>query len=154
MFGKVKKWLGIEGVKVEVVLPEEIKSKEQKIEGKLLFSSMHDQVVTYVKVKLVEKYKRGRRKSKLIDEYILGEIELEDRIEVPVDEVVELDFELPFEFMKSDMDQFGEKNIVTVGIAKFAKYVHGVKSEFRLEAEAKVEGTALHPFAKVPIKFS
>ena len=35
MFGKVKKWLGIEGVKVEVVLPDEINAKEEKIKGKL-----------------------------------------------------------------------------------------------------------------------
>ena len=51
MFGKVKRWLGIEGVKVELILPEEIKSGDGLIEGKLRFQSMHTQKVKSIKLK-------------------------------------------------------------------------------------------------------
>ena len=103
---------------------------------------------------LIEKYKRGRRKSKLTDEYILGEVIHEENIEVPADDSVELDFELPFEFIKSDMDSWQGRNFVLGSIVKTAKFLKGVRSEFRIEVDAKVKGTALNPFARETVTFS
>ncbi len=67
---------------------------------------------------------------------------------MPADDPVAMEFTLPFEMVKSKMDEFGEKNIVAGGLAKAAKYFRNVQSEFYIEAEAKVEGTALNPFVK------
>ncbi len=39
MFGKVKKWLGIEGVKVELVLPEMAFEEVGAVSGQLVFHS-------------------------------------------------------------------------------------------------------------------
>jgi hypothetical protein len=41
-----------------------------------------------------------------------------------------------------------ERTFLLGGIAKAAKLLNAVKSEFRIEAEAKVRGTALNPFDK------
>ena len=146
MFGKVKRWLGIEGVKVELIVPDEVRAKSAQVDGKLRFYSMHDQTVKSIKVKMVEKFKRGRRKNKLIDEYILGEIELQQEIEVPAQEHVEVDFSLPFTLALSDMDKIERKNFLFKGAIKTAKFIRGVRSSYRLEAEAEVKGTALNPF--------
>lgn len=151
MFGKVKKWLGIEGVKVELVLPEEVSEKEGIIPGILRFQSLNDQKITKIKVVLIEKYSRGRGKEKLIDEYELANIELDQQIDVPANEPIEVDFELPFELVHSDMDKM-ERKILTTGFAKLAKLVNAVKSEYRVEAEAKVKGVALNPFDRKTIK--
>ena len=148
MFGKVKKWLGIEGVKIELILPEEIKGSDGLIEGKIRFHTMHTQKVKSIKLTLTEKYTRGRFKGKLTDQYKIAETELKEEIMVPVDEAVEIDFELPFTLVKSDMDELGEKNFVLRGLVNTAKKIKNVKSEYTLEAEARVEGTALHPFDK------
>ncbi len=148
MFGKVKKWLGIEGVKLELMLPEEVIAEQGVLRGVLKFTSMNDQTVSYIKVVLVEKFSRGRGEEKLIDEYELGTIELDKNIEVPANEPVEIDFQLPFDLMKSEMDEMQDKNILFKGIVKTAKWIRGVNSEFRVIAEAKVNGVALDPFDK------
>jgi hypothetical protein len=151
MFGKVKKWLGIEGVKLELLLPEEIFEKEGVVEGGMRFQSMNPQTVTEVKVVLIERYSRGRGAEKLIDEYELGSIVLRQNIEVPANEPVEIDFTLPFSIPRSDMDQFGKRNFLFGGLAKVAKMTRAVKSEYRIEAEASVKGVALNPFDKKAI---
>ncbi len=152
MFGKVKRWLGIEGVKIEMILPDEVSGSFGVIEGKLRFESMHLQTVTKIKITLTEKYIRGRFKNKLTDQYKIGEIELDEKIEVPAHEVILLDFELPFTIVKSDMDELGDKNFVFKKLVDTAKALKNVKSEYYLEAEAEVNGTALSPFDKQQIK--
>ena len=152
MFGKVKRWLGIEGVKIEMILPDEVAGSSGVIEGKLRFESMHLQTVTKIKITLTEKYIRGRFKNKLTDQYKIGEIELDEKIEVPAHEVILLDFELPFTIVKSDMDELGDKNFVFKKLVDTAKALKNVKSEYYLEAEAEVNGTALSPFDKQQIR--
>jgi len=153
MIGRVKRWLGIEGVKLELVIPEEISGGEM-LEGKILFYSMRPQTVKEIHVRLIEKYKRGRRKNKRIDEYELGAIDLEQDIEVPVDLAVEVEFALPFTLAKSGMEAFGDKNFLFRGLAGAASFVKGAKSEYRVIAEAKVKGTVLDPFDSKPIRIS
>ena len=146
MFGRVKRWLGIEGVKLELILPEEISEDADALDGKIRFLSMSPQTVRKIRVRMIEKYKRGRRKNKLVDEYHLGDIELEQDIDIPADEIVEIEFSLPFTLPKSDVDRFADKNVVFKGVASAAKFLKGVKSVYRVEAEAEVKGAALNPF--------
>lgn len=152
MFGKVKKWLGIEGVKLELVLPEMAFEEVGAVSGKLRFFSKNTQTVTQVRLKMIEKYSRGRGKERLVDEFELGEITMNQRITVPQDEPLEVDFTLPFKRVKSSMDDFGDKNFLTGGLVKLAKTVSKVQSEYRIEAEAKVEGTALNPFDRKALR--
>jgi len=151
MFGKVKKWLGIEGVKVEIILPEDTRARDGIVQGKLQFHSMNTQTVTGIRVAIFEKYTRGRGTEKLIDEYKLGEIERNEIFEVPAGEMIEVDFTLPFKFVKSEMDEFGAKNFFFRGVASVAKLTNAVKSYYRVEATAKVKGTALDPFDSKPL---
>jgi len=148
MFGKVKSWLGIEGVKLELDLPEELQYRDELVTGKLYIFSMNDQKITSIHIKLIEKYSRGNKESKLTDEYQLGQIELVQDIQVPADKKIQLSFELPFNARKSDMDDLGDSNILMGGIIKAAKWLEGVSSVYRVEATAKVEGVALDPFDK------
>jgi len=145
MLRRVKDWLGIEGVKIELVLPERIAAGDIHIKGFIRFKTKHSQTVHSVRLRLMEKYSRGRRKNKLIDEYVLAEKTINTKLKIPENDSVDLDFELPFEMLKSKMDQFADKNIFTKNLAKVAKKMKGVRSEFRIEAEANVAGTALNP---------
>ena len=148
MFGKVKRWLGIEGVKIELILPEQVSGDDGVIFGKIRFHTMHTQTVKSIKLILTEKYTRGRWKNKLADLYKIAEIESVEDIVVPADEPIEIDFELPFSLVKSDMDELGDKNIVLQKVVSAAKLIKNVKSEYTLEVEAQIEGTALNPFDK------
>lgn len=148
MFKKVKKWLGIEGVKLELILPEKIKETDTAVKGKIRFLSMNEQEVSYIKVVLVERFSRGRKEEKTTDEYRLGEIVLEQKIKIPKETPIEVDFSLPFELVKSEMDRLEDKNILFSGLVKVAKKLRAVNSEYYIEAEAKASGTALNPFDK------
>lgn len=148
MFGKVKRWLGIEGVKLELQLPEQVDGAGGLIEGRILFHTMHTQTVKSIRLVLHEKYTRGRFKNKLIDQYKIAETELNDEIIIHADEPVSVAFQLPFTIVKSDMDELADKNFVLRKLVGAAKLAKNVKSEYTLEAEAEVEGTALNPFDK------
>ena len=148
MFKKVKKWLGIEGVKLTLVLPEKINKSDGVVKGKIRFSSINDQTVDAVKVVMVERFSRGRKKEKMTDEYRLGEINLELEINISKDKPVEMEFSLPYEIVKSEMDELESKNLIFSGLVKVAKKLRAVNSEYYIEVEAKAKGTALHPFDK------
>ena len=148
MFGKVKQLLGIEGGKIDLDIPAEIPANAPSVIGKIQLYTIQPQTVTEIHIKCVEKYSRGRRKAKLIDEYNMGEIILRERIDVPKDELLEVEFELPVRWMKSAMDRMEENNFLLRGMVKAAKTIRGAKSTYRILAEAKVSGTALHPFAE------
>ncbi len=146
MIGRIKQWLGIEGVKVELLVPNEVSEKAGVVKGQLRFTSLHDQMVEQVKVVFIERYTRGRRKEKRIDEYELGSVVLNTPFAVPAGKSVEQSFQLPFKVVHSDMENMGRRNIFARGLVSALKLVEGVKSEYRIEAEAKVKGVALNPF--------
>ena len=152
MFGKMKQWFGIEGVKVEMDVPEEIIKQLGVVKGQLRFSTMKTQTVTAVKVTMIETYKRGRKDDKRIDDYQIGTVYLQEPFEIKAEESLVLDFVLPFELLKSEMDDFADKNFLTKGIASLARMTSAVKSEFRIEVEADVQGTRLNPFDKKYVK--
>jgi hypothetical protein len=148
MLGKVKQWFGIEGVKVELMLPEAVSVKSGLVKGQLQFMSMNTQTVQNIKLKLIEIYSRARRSNKVTSEYQLGEVTIYEYFEVPAELPIIIDFELPFELLKSEIDEMANKNAVLGGVAKFAKFTRGVNSEFRVECEVEVKGTRLSPFDK------
>lgn len=148
MFGKVKTWLGIEGVKIELVIPHKLKSRQSEIQGKVRLSSKNTQTVTNIEVKMIEKYSRGRNEEKLTDEYLMGTIKLEKEIIIPAEQSIEIPFTLSFKKQKSEIDKFGDSNFILGGLTKALKWIEKVSSEYRLEASAKVAGVALDPFDK------
>lgn len=151
MLKKVKTWLGIEGVKLELALPEELAADLRELHGFVRLSSLHAQTVDYVKIVLVERYQRGRGDEQLTDEYELGRVELHQRVHVPAEGTVEVPFVLPFVRARSGADEIAARNFLFRGLAKAAKYASNVRSDYRVEAEAKVIGVALNPFDKQPI---
>ncbi|MEZ4956317.1 MAG: sporulation protein [Saprospiraceae bacterium] len=154
MFKKVKKWLGIEGVKLELVLPELAFIEVGAVSGKIRFYSKNEQTVKLVKLVMIEKYSRGRGNERLVDEYVLGELKMDKTFDVPAENMIEIGFTLPFQKVNAPIDEFGDKNVLAGGLTKLAKAIRNVKSEYRIEAEAKVVGTALNPFDKKTIRIN
>lgn len=150
MLGKVKKWLGIEGVKLELVVEETFDPKNAAVSGRIRLSSKEAQTVAAIKIVLIERYARGRDPERRIDEYLLGELVLDKAIEVPAnEEPIEVPFLLPFSRQNSPVDEFGDQNLLFGGLAWVARKTRNVTSQYRLEAEADVKGVGLNPFDKV-----
>ena len=148
MLKKVKKWLGIEGVRISVDIPEDVFLREKKLSGTLILESKQDSVISEIRLRLVEKYSRGRRQNKLIDEYILGAEVLEGPVHLHAEEPEEVPFDLHFQPLESEMDKLESRNILMRGVVKSAKLLRNVHSQYRLEIEADVKGMAISPLVK------
>lgn len=148
MLDKVKKWLGIEGLKLELILPEVVQESNGVIRGQIRLFSMTQQKVSGIRVKMIERYSRGRKQDKLTDEYVLGTIEFRQELTIPKEEYLDIEFTLPFEVKKSEMDAIGDSNPIIGGLVKLAKSFEGVQSTYFVQAEANVVGTGLNPFDK------
>ncbi len=154
MIGKVKQWLGIEGVKLELEIPDGQVLSSGTVGGFIRFQSMNPQTVTGIRVVIIERYSRGRGEEQLIDEYELGRLEIKDTFEVSPESPVERTFQMTFEPLESDVDRWGNRNVLNRQFAKAARWFRKAKSQYRIEAEAKVKGVALNPFDKKTVEFS
>ncbi len=152
MIGKVKQWLGIEGVKISLELPELIRAEERVLEGLIRLESMHLQRVTRIRIALIERYARGRGSDRLIDEYLLGELIIDEEIEVDPSQPVEMAFALPFAPLHAPVDELGRKHAWARPLVHLAKWAHKVETSYRVEAEATVEGTALNPVFRTAVR--
>ena len=150
MLGKVKQWLGIEGVKLELRVPEDFNPRQQSVSGTIRLLSKQPQTVTGIQLVLIEKYSRGRDEEQLVDEYELGRHYIDRSIDVPGGGVpVDLSFHLTFERLPSPVEEFADRNPLFQGLGWLAKKARGARSEFRVEAEARVRGVGLSPFDRV-----
>lgn len=152
MLGKLKKVLGIEGVKVELLLDSPVDKKNQKISGELKFTTKTSGKINKIVIKLIEKYSRGRGKSKLIDEYTIAILEMNDSFEITPEEIIEIPFSMDYEIALSEMDKMQKDNVLSRPIISLAKLIKAVKSEYTVVVEADVSGTTLNPFDKTTVK--
>ena len=144
MLKKIKDFLGIEGVKISLE-DIEANAEDKLITGTVRCTSQSDQTIMSLQVKLVEKYSRGKNESQLINEYLLGELIQEVDMDITKDETKDIQFELPYNHMKSEMDKIEDDNLILKPFVKLAKYLKRVKSFYRLEASVNVKGTSLDP---------
>jgi sporulation-control protein spo0M len=152
MLGKVKSFFGIESVKLALEIPDVITEPSGILKGKILLNSMSTQTVKSISIKLIEKYERGRGNNKLINEYTAGELFFDKPFKVDANREQAFEFNLPYEIAQSEMDKIGSSNFLTRTFVKAAKYLHGVRSEFRIEVSAKVQGNAISPIISEVIK--
>ena len=148
MLGKIKKALGIEGVKVTLVLDEKDSVQEHSVSGMARFTTKSDSKVRSFKLSLTERFSRGRGDKRLTDEYVLGSYEHTTSFTIKKEEIIEIPFVLQYGRMQSEMDRLENRNFVFRGIVSLAKKLKRVRSTFELVIEANVVGTKLDPYDK------
>ena len=148
MLNKIKDILGIEGVKIHLDLNEQSTSTPNNIKGHLVFTTQSSRQVQSITIKLIEKYKRGRKDSALINDYLLGSIELEVDFTIEKGETKKVPFTLEYNLMKSEMDKMEEDSFFTKPLFLLAKKLKNVSSEYRIEATAYIERTKFHPITE------
>lgn len=153
MFGSVKKILGIEGVKLELIVADEVKKEAGIISGIIKLTSLSDNnLLESISIQMIEKYSRGRGDSRLINEYPMGSLIKKDRINIAKNDIIEIPFEMEFVYVQSEMDKMEDANFMAKGLVKLAKKLRNVSSEYSLRAEAKIKGTTLNPFDTKMVK--
>lgn len=149
MIGKVKNFLGIEGLQLSLAVNAKVRLSEGKLHGVLTLSTLRTQKVSSLHITLEERYQRGRGEDKLIDTYILGELFSTEELLINANEQVELPFELCFAERPTAIDRITSKSVLLKPISFLAKKTIGASSQFTLKAAAKVAGVKLHPETKL-----
>lgn len=151
MFDKIKNWLGIEGVSIKITEVSVHPTEYKTIIGSLTITSKSEQTIEGINIILKEKYSRGRRKSKLVDEYTIAEKKIVLHQNIEIEEIIDVPFSIKYDLIKSDIDKMGDKNLFYKGLSKLAKLTKNTSSEYFLIAEAIVSGNRLKPFDKISI---
>jgi len=153
MFGRVKKWFGIEGTKIRLHVlpsyPEDVTTINGEIE---VFSKRPERVLS-IHLKFIEVYSRGRGEEKRIDEYVLGTWDFREPFDVKEGDSKMIFFKLEYEAVQSAMDKRASKGPLRRGLVGLMKSMKGVQSDYRIEAEAVVEDNTWNPVAKAKIVF-
>ncbi|WP_052598439.1 hypothetical protein [Aureispira sp. CCB-QB1] len=153
MFGRVKKWFGIEGTKIRLHVLPSYPRNVKTINGEIEIYSKRPERVLAIKLKFIEVYTRGRGEDKRIDEFLLGTWEYNKPIEVSDGNPHMLFFKLEFNPVESAMDKRAGKGPLLRGVVNMMKSMKGVQSDYRIEAEAIVEDNTWNPLAKARILF-
>lgn len=154
IFDKIKDILGIEGLRIDIQIPEEVSKSDESIRGKLFFTSKSDKTIKSITIRLIEKYHRGKAEKALIDEYVLSELEMDLNVDITERAPAKLDFELPMNLLKSDMDRYADGNFVAKNLVKVAKKLKNVRSDYRVEVIAIIPDLTLNTVAQQVIKIS
>ncbi len=152
-WGKVKQWLGIGGVKLELQIPSTVGKKDTQIQGQLHITSKSDQIVKEIKIIVEEEWQTGRGEEKTRKTFQLGTIKLPG-FEIKTGESKSVEFTVPFELIKSNNDELKEKGGALGALGKLGAFAGGEKSDFFVKADADVQGTAFGPGDRKPIRLT
>ena len=154
MINKFKNWLGIEGVKVNIEFQEPIKKEDLCLAGTIELYTIRTQQIENIQIRLIEKYKRGKKESLKIDEFVLGSKQIQMDFTLEEGQAKSLPFNLDFEILESSMDKLGNKNFLTKGLVSLLKKEQKVSSSYKLEIIINGTGSAIPPKFNFPIEFN
>jgi sporulation-control protein spo0M len=144
-FKKIKQGLGIGTVKLTLEVPSSVSWESSKIQGKVTVTAKSDQQISSFKFKLTEEFTTGRGENKETQEFELGTASYDQPVELKAGESKTIEFSLPFALRKSPAPPLSEKGSARGVLGKAAKFASGDKSDYRVRAEAKIQGTMLSP---------
>ena len=153
MFGTIKKWMGIEGVRLRLHVLSAYPRTVETINGEVELYAKSNTIVQGIRLQLIETYTRGKVEEKRVDEYTLGTWELASPLQLREGENQRLLFKLPFEWLESPMDRRSKSYPLLKGMVALMKNRKGVLSEYRLEAQIQVDGQTWSTPSRTRISF-
>lgn len=144
-FAKVKQFFGAGTVKVQLAVPPSVAKNGAKVPGRVTLRALSDQHVIDLTVLLEERWETGRGDAKREKTFELGKLTLASAFDVKAGEERTLEFELPFELVKSNADSLKERGGALGALGSISAFASGEKSRYRIKAECDVKGAALDP---------
>lgn len=151
MLGRLKKMLGIDGLRVDLITSETYDIEKGYVDGELSLLAKYDVEIEYIEIRIIEIYTRGRFGNKKTDEYQIGTIRTGFGVNLGANRILPVPFKVPVDYLFSSVDKFGMLNIFTRGLAKGAKLLRGVRSKYRMETEVKIDGSNIKVFNSKPL---
>lgn len=102
--------LGIEGAKLELIIPDKVTAETGIITGIIKLTSLSDNnIVESIHLQMIEKYSRGRGKVSWSMNILWANL-WKENLNFSKNDIVEIPFEMEFVYIKSEMDKMGESN--------------------------------------------
>lgn len=153
LWGKVKGWLNIGGVKVLLwKYSEPLRRSEPIITGAVLLKTKSPRTVLSVEIRLVEEHTYKKDEQTKTDTTVLGRFRFPDNdpgLGYPMEMKPGEDREQPFTLPVAMVDRLRDKGGILGATAKVGAFFSQDRVEHYLIAEADVQGTPLDPSHKV-----
>lgn len=151
-FSKVKQFMGIGTVSVDLQVPGQVTKDSGQVQGQVVLTAKSDQQVKEIHLRLVEEYTTGRGDEKKTKEYELGTMSLREPFEIKAEEVRTVEFALPYSLQLSSNQSLAQEKGVLGALGKAAVMARNERSEYFVRVEVKLEGTGLSPSDKKDIR--
>lgn len=151
---RLKKFLGIEGVKVSFDEFTRIDVDGNMVSGQLLIKSNVPATILSINIQVIEQYQRGRKNDQRTSEFILLNKTIQpNHLVVNQEKTLEIPFNYKILQNKSEMDLLEERNFFIKPLIGLAKKLYRVKSIYTITATLQIEGIAIKPFSKKILVF-
>ena len=150
-FGKIKQFLGIGTIKMELEMQPTVDLESKLITGKLKVTGKSDQSIKDIELSFDESFSTGKSDAKSTSKLNWGKMTLQG-FEIKKDEVKEIEFELPFSYAKSSNEAMADKGGIVGGLGKVGTFLDGEKQKYELTATANVKGVTLPPLVSKELK--
>ncbi|MBN1484137.1 MAG: sporulation protein [Chloroflexia bacterium] len=151
-FSKVKQFLGVGTISVDLQIPGQIAQDSGQVQGQVVLTAKSDQQVKSVELRFVEEYTTGRGDEKKTKEYELGKLTLGEAFAIKAEETRTIDFTLPFSMQLSSNQSLAQEKGVLGALGKAAVMARNERSEYFVRAQVKLEGAGLSPSDKKDIR--
>ena len=154
MLDRVKDLLGIEGLRLGLVVHGAPRLADGILAGRLTLDSLRDLRVDCLTVALTERYTRGRGDGKLIDAYPLGELTHPTSLRIAAGEQVVVPFDLRFAPRPSPAERFLADRPFGRALTRLGRFTVAARSEFLLVARAEVRSGGLAPTCTLALELA
>jgi hypothetical protein len=151
IFGKIKQFLGIGTIKMELDMQPTVDLDSKLLTGKLKITGKSDQTIKEIELSFDEDFSTGKGDDKSSSKLNWGKMTLQG-FDIKKDEVKEIEFELPFSYAKSSNEAMADKGGVVGGLGKVGSFLDGEKQKYEITATASVKGVTLLPLVSKELK--
>ncbi len=145
LLDKIKQFFGVGTVSVKLSTPSTFSSKESVLKGSVTITAKSDQDIVSVEIELQEKWSKGKGDEVTEKTFTLGSLKMNEAFSMKKEEVKTINFEVPYDIVKSDNDRLKEKGGVLGGLGKMSSFLDNERSEFTVIATVDVKGATFDP---------
>ena len=154
-FDKVKKVLGIGGVKMKVEMPlVQFQKGSGEVSGKITLTTQTDQFIKDITVKVSEDWTTGRGDEKQTKTFTLGEVTVAQGFDIKAGETKEYSFKCPYQNIKSENDSLKEGGSVQKTLGKLGAFMDVEKSKYEVVVHCDVKGVLMSPSETIKIQMT
>jgi hypothetical protein len=155
MFSKLKQFVGMVGITVELDIPGNLAKDASALTGTVRVIAKQDQHITRVTANMKQTHTEGSGEKRVSNDYEIGEIIITNQaFDIKAGETKEFPFTMAFQRRQSGDQRLAESGGVLGALGKFSTMIDNEQDEFWVNAMADVKGAALDPNDNKKITFN